>query len=232
MSFTRGPALVLLSAGLAFSAGCSGGRSTSGPVPAGPTAKAAQHAPMAEVRTGADERIPGRIVIGLRNAVPARAENIDAAVQGDQEISRNDAIRVVTLNVPVGTEAAKIAKLLQNPNVRFATQDHLAHALAAPNDPGYSQQYSLSITQWASAYNLNPTLGGASTTVIAIVDTGIDLNHPDLAAKILAGTTFVTGTTTAQDDNGHGTHCAGIAAAITNNGVGVRGPTHRHGCCP
>jgi thermitase len=223
MTFIRRLALLLLSAALPLAAGCSGGgKSSSVPVPAG-TTNGAQHARMAETLTTGDDRIPGRIVIGLRSAVPARAENIDGNLQGDQEISRNDAIRVITLKVPVGTEAAKIARLASNPNVRFVTQDHRAHALGTPNDPGYSQQYSLSITQWASAYNLNPTLGGSSSTVIAIVDTGIDLNHPDLATKILAGTTFVAGTTTPQDDNGHGTHCAGIASAITNNGIGVAG---------
>ena len=64
---------------------------------------------------------------------------------------------------------------------------------------------------------------GSNGITIAIIDTGIDMNHPDLKAKIVTGTTFVTGTTSAQDDHGHGTHVAGIAAASTNNGIGMAG---------
>jgi len=55
-----------------------------------------------------------------------------------------------------------------------------------------------------------------------IIDTGIDLNHPDLNVNVAAGKTFVARTSTPEDDNGHGTHCAGIVAAIDNS-VGVVG---------
>jgi hypothetical protein len=55
-----------------------------------------------------------------------------------------------------------------------------------------------------------------------IIDTGIDLDHPDLNVDAASGITFVSRTTTPDDDNGHGTHCAGIVAAIDNS-VGVVG---------
>jgi hypothetical protein len=58
---------------------------------------------------------------------------------------------------------------------------------------------------------------------IAIIDTGIDETHPDLAGKIVAGYDFVENDSDPHDLNGHGTHVAGIAAAATNNGVGVAG---------
>lgn len=57
---------------------------------------------------------------------------------------------------------------------------------------------------------------------VAVVDTGIDLTHPDLAENIVANTTCISGTTTGNDDNGHGTHVAGIIAAV-NNSIGVVG---------
>ncbi len=60
------------------------------------------------------------------------------------------------------------------------------------------------------------------TKKIWIIDTGIDLDHPDLNVDGASGKTFVSRTTTPDDDNGHGTHCAGIAAAIDNT-VGVVG---------
>lgn len=68
------------------------------------------------------------------------------------------------------------------------------------------------------------------TVYIAIIDTGIDSNHPDLANKMrrhsngaVYGYNTLSNTTNALDDNGHGTHCAGIAAAEINNGIGVAG---------
>jgi len=67
--------------------------------------------------------------------------------------------------------------------------------------------------------------GGATYTGTKrawIIDTGIDLDHADLNVDLLKAKTFVTRTTTANDDNGHGTHCAGIVAAIDNT-VGVVG---------
>src|SRR5207247_7126716 len=67
---------------------------------------------------------------------------------------------------------------------------------------------------------------GAGVT-IAVVDTGVDLNHPDLASHLVAGKDLVAGKTDCppgpQDEYGHGTHVAGIAAAVTNNGIGVAG---------
>jgi subtilisin family serine protease len=78
-----------------------------------------------------------------------------------------------------------------------------------------------------------PAAWGASTgrgVRIGIVDTGVDLAHQDLTGKVVAGTNCINsgGDSTkcngsAQDDNGHGTHVAGIAAASTNNGLGVAG---------
>jgi subtilisin family serine protease len=56
-----------------------------------------------------------------------------------------------------------------------------------------------------------------------IIDTGIDLTHPDLNVNSTLGKSFVDRVTSPNDDNGHGTHCAGIVAAIKNNSVGVVG---------
>jgi subtilisin family serine protease len=94
---------------------------------------------------------------------------------------------------------------------------------SGPNDPLLDRQWGLSQIKAARAWNRGAL--GAGTT-IAIVDTGVDLNHPDLKDKLLPGVDMVTDETCtpgAQDLNGHGTHVAGIAAASTNNGIGVAG---------
>ena len=69
---------------------------------------------------------------------------------------------------------------------------------------------------WLSCYQ------GQGVTV-AVVDTGVDLDHPDLQANIVTGKSFVDGASSPDDDYGHGTHVAGILAAVGNNGgvVGV-----------
>lgn len=90
---------------------------------------------------------------------------------------------------------------------------------AATNDPLRARQWSLDRIKAEAAW---ATSRGAGMT-IAIVDTGVDLGHPDLAGKVIAGQDYVNGDTDPQDDQEHGTHVAGIAGAITGNGWGVAG---------
>ena len=105
-------------------------------------------------------------------------------------------------------------------------------AAAAPNDPLYAKQYG---PQQVRAEQAWATSSGAGT-VIAIIDSGVDLTHEDLSAKIVSGATFVNcGSTSCgngdwkgpdgvgQSEDAHGTHVAGIAAAVTGNGVGIAG---------
>lgn len=94
----------------------------------------------------------------------------------------------------------------------------------ATTDPGRSQQWGLTKIHADQAWT---KAKGAGIT-IAIVDTGIDLTHPDLKAHIAShydctSGSCVGGATAGNDDNGHGSHVAGIAAAVTGNGIGVAG---------
>src|SRR5437763_15506443 len=92
----------------------------------------------------------------------------------------------------------------------------------APNDPLYPHQWGLAQIKAPAAW-ARGALGAGAT--IAVVDSGVDLNHPDLQGNLVPGVDLVSGDPcgSAQDLNGHGTHVAGIAAAVTNNGVGVAG---------
>lgn len=104
----------------------------------------------------------------------------------------------------------------------------LASSLAAPaagnlGDPYLSQQWGLTRIEAEKAWSHATGKG----VTIAVVDSGVDLGHPDLAAKIVAhaDADFVDpkGTDGPQDASGHGTHVAGIAAASTGNGIGIAG---------
>ncbi len=93
-----------------------------------------------------------------------------------------------------------------------------------PNDPLFASQWGLQQIHAPQAW-ARGVLGAGAT--IAVVDTGVDLAHPDLAANLVPGIDIASGDTVCppgpQDENGHGTHVAGIAAAVTNNGIGVAG---------
>jgi subtilisin family serine protease len=86
------------------------------------------------------------------------------------------------------------------------------------NDPNTNLQYGWS---WIGADVIWPD--AAANPMIAIIDTGVDYMHPDLAGRVTKGTDWVNDDADPMDDNGHGTHVAGIAAAIANNAKGVAG---------
>ena len=104
-------------------------------------------------------------------------------------------------------------------------------ATAATNDPLYAQQYGPQQVRAEQAWGTSTGAG----TVIAVVDSGVDLGHADLAGKLVAGATFVGCATSCgngdwkgpdgvgQDADAHGTHVSGIAAAATGNGIGIAG---------
>ena len=127
------------------------------------------------------------------------------------------------LKVSKGSSVRIIEALRKNFNVEYAEGDAIALKLETPNDPGFGSQWGLTKIKAPGAWDA--THGGGSVD-IAIVDTGININHPDLGGKIalsinctLSGCPVATTT----DPDGHGTHVAGIASAITNNGIGVAG---------
>ena len=90
-------------------------------------------------------------------------------------------------------------------------------APAAPNDPLWSSSWSLAKTHASAAWKL--TAGGPET-VVAVLDTGVDLTHPDLQGSFVHGHDFVNGDGDPTDDHGHGTLVAGVVAARANNGLG------------
>lgn len=92
-----------------------------------------------------------------------------------------------------------------------------AAAHAAGGDPLRSHQWGLDLIHADQAHAVTTGAGA----VVAVVDTGIDASHPDLAGRIGAGWDFVDGDATPQDGNGHGTHVSGIIAADAGNGIGV-----------
>jgi len=128
-------------------------------------------------------------------------------------------IGVQVVAVPKGQVMAKAKAYSANARVAYAEPDFVAEAVGSPNDPGFGNQWGMVRIQAPEAWEV--TTGSGSINV-AVLDTGVDLDHPDLAAKLTSNINF-SGSATADDVYGHGTHVAGIAAAMTNNGIGVAG---------
>lgn len=104
--------------------------------------------------------------------------------------------------------------------VEYAEPDYTFKASYTPNDPFFPYQYGPQKVQAPDAWDVTTSNGNIK---IAIVDTGIQLNHPELSIKLWPGYNFVDGNLVPNDGNGHGTHVAGIAAALTENGLGIAG---------
>lgn len=89
-----------------------------------------------------------------------------------------------------------------------------------PSDPDYPYQWALEQIDGPRAWSLST----GRDIVVAVIDTGVDLDHPDLSDKLVGnGRSFLMNAAGADDDNGHGTHVAGIIAASTDNAVGIAG---------
>lgn len=132
------------------------------------------------------------------------------------------------LKVPSGaSEQSTSDWLMRTGAFQYVEPDWTVYPVAVPNDAQYNQQWHHPRIEAPTAWN---HYVGDGTITVAICDTGIRLTHQDLAARLVPGANSATGTAIAQvnggqvnDINGHGTHVAGIAAAIGNNSVGVAG---------
>ncbi len=173
----------------------------------------------------AGDFIPGRVLVKFKPSIGAAAAHDRLAQQGLHASEVIAGLDVFKVDVPPSKEWETIAQLRTRADVLYAEPDYRVYALdTIPNDPYWGSQWGLPKIQAPKAWDILSTTGGANV-IIAIVDSGIDLDHPDLACpnKLLPGYDFVNNDNNPQDDYGHGTHVAGTAAACTNNGVGVAG---------
>lgn len=95
-----------------------------------------------------------------------------------------------------------------------------APSAAAAQDPYAKRQWALDRVRAEKAWSVG---GEGKGVTIAIVDSGVDLEHEDLKGAFVEGRDFVDGDADASDEHGHGTHVAGIAAARANNAIGIAG---------
>lgn len=130
---------------------------------------------------------------------------------------------VELLKFPEGVDIDKISQQLEeNPFIETIEPNYERQLMASVNDPLYYSQWWVPHTK---ADRLWPLVGNQKiSTVVAVIDSGIDGNHPDLVGRIATGGfNFVEQNSDVTDDNGHGTNVAGVIAANSNNGLGIAG---------
>ena len=124
------------------------------------------------------------------------------------------------VDLPAGaSEMAVVEQLRRNPNLKFVELDVRVKSTLAVTDPYVGSEWHLSKIGATTAWD---TTQGAGVT-IAILDSGVDMSHPDLVPNLVPGFNVYGNNTDTADVCGHGTAVAGSAAARTNNGVGVAG---------
>jgi len=170
---------------------------------------------------------PRAVIVGWQDPSHAGEALVGLVAHGarvNRGLSRG---RGAVVAVPVGMDAVEYAeRLAQLPGVTYAEPDWPVRALWTPDDPYFTattdpMQWAPARIQASEAWDVARGDG----VVIAVIDSGVDMDHPDLAAKIDAasGWDFVEDDAVPDDEYGHGTHCAGIAAAVTDNASGIAG---------
>ena len=152
------------------------------------------------------------------------AKSLEQNADADQEKTR----RLNTL--------LAILELRKQPDILSAEPNYIVHSFSTvPNDTHYGYQWNLPMINLQEAWDYNK---GSDDVIVAVVDSGVLLEHPDLKGRLIAGYNFVRDKAIGPDGNDpgdkenvkdrssfHGTHVAGIIAAKTNNDMGVAGVT-------
>lgn len=190
---------------------------------------------------------------GSATAISIAEAGQDADVDSEEEVNGHGVRLFHSRSKDVAT---LLRELRGRADVAYAEPNYILRADLTPNDPSFASLWGLRNTgqviggvagtpgadiSATSAWN---TSTGSTANVVAVVDTGIDYNHPDLAANVWSapaaftvtfgatsvtcpagshGFNAITNSCDPLDDNNHGTHCSGTIGGVGNNGVGVAG---------
>ena len=197
-------------------------------IPSGPATAQEAPAPGPAPGPGPERRSrgpqvdPGSVLVTRTRGVAAASLGRSLSARGLRLRSPVDEAGVAVVDTGGRSVAQVVAELGDDPTVAAVSPNYVRHASQVPTDPLYtSNQRSYTTTVRLPAAWDRST--GSRKIQIAVLDTGADLDHPDLSGKLLPGWNAIHPGASVDDDNGHGTFVAGVAAGRTNNGTGVAG---------
>lgn len=174
----------------------------------------------------------GRILVTTRAGLPAAefdkiikthggnsSRKLTGGKQEKDGAADGSGPNIYVVEMPAGREQALVQALARNPHVKSAELDGVLKMRQTPADPYYGNEWHLPMVQAPAAWDV----ATGSGITIAILDTGVEASHPDLAARIVPGWNFYDNNSNTADVYGHGTKVAGVAGAIGNNSAGVAG---------
>lgn len=168
----------------------------------------------------AAEYAPGQVLVKFRAGMEQSSRGAHALV-GAQLMKTIPAIRWQVIRIPGYMSVPDAVRYYKGlGTVEAAEPNYIYRRLFTPNDTRFAEQWGPKKVSLPAAWDLDR---GRASTIIAILDTGVDYNHEDLVGKVIKGHDYADGDEDPMDPEGHGTHVAGIAAANTNNARGVAG---------
>ncbi|WP_047982206.1 S8 family peptidase [Ornithinibacillus contaminans] len=168
------------------------------------------------------KQVEGEVIVKFKDNTSVSAQSTVLAQVGANVKKDVDAVKSSFLVLEVEDVEKVITALNNNPTIDYAEPNYILSAAWSPNDTYFSPSYQYGLFNTDADLAWDVAKGSASQE-IAVLDTGVDYTHPDLDGKVIRGYDFVQNDNTPLDQNGHGTHVAGIAAAETNNGTGIAG---------
>lgn len=160
------------------------------------------------------------VIVGVRTMAQMSAVKAALVAKGGF-VKKRYKWNAYLVSSPAGMGSPEFARIVRGiPGVRYAEGNATLHAVGTANDPLFKQQWGTKAIGAPTAWDSSQGSGIA----IAVLDTGIDWTHRDLAGtSIVRYKNFVTPTATPMDDEGHGTHVSGILAAVRNNRIDIAG---------
>ena len=150
-----------------------------------------------------------KVVAGLTSDQHAEI----VARNGGTLTSSIPALRLLVVAVAPAELGATLARYQADPQVQSVEQNKVRVSESVPSDPLYVNQWALPKIGWHQVFGVITPTGSAK---VALLDTGLDASHPELAGKVVAGTSMLDGSKGMTDPSGHGTWLAGIIAAQTD----------------
>jgi subtilisin family serine protease len=174
--------------------------------------------------------VPGQLLVRFEPGVRSAMQASLLGAEGARVEGRLDA-HTALVHLPAGSSVAEAVEALeQRADVADAQPNFVYTTQVFPNDERFAELWGLPKIGAPAAWDSGT---GSRDVTVAVTDTGIRLNHPDLAANIVpGGHDFIGNDDDPSDEHGHGTHVAGIIGATGNNTTGVTGVNWSVGLLP